>query len=111
MIPSFPIRANRVSSYSNHRPYAGYPIIKNWRCFPYQAATAPAPGDRYTRGFLIGRQRIFSLFIALTYVMTSPTWPLSSRRLMQLLESIHRSLCQRATINQGLVVLSQLVME
>lgn len=42
----------------------------------HQAATVPAPGDRYTRGFLTGRPRIFSLFMALTYAMTSPTWPL-----------------------------------
>ncbi len=42
----------------------------------HQAATAPAPGDRYTRGFLTGRPRVFSLFMALTYAMTSPTWPL-----------------------------------
>ena len=42
----------------------------------HQATTAPAPSDRYTRGFLTGRPRVFSLFMALTYAMTSPTWPL-----------------------------------
>lgn len=41
-----------------------------------QVMTSPAPGDRYTRGFLTGRARVFSLFMALTYAMTSPTWPL-----------------------------------
>ncbi len=41
-----------------------------------QVMTSPAPGDRYTRGFLTGRPRVFSLFMALTYAMTSPTWPL-----------------------------------
>ena len=41
-----------------------------------QVMTSPAPGDRYTWGFLTGRPRIFSLFMALTYAMTSPTWPL-----------------------------------
>ncbi|MGL4353644.1 MAG: hypothetical protein ACRCTP_06920, partial [Aeromonas popoffii] len=38
-----------------------------------QVMTSPAPGDRYTRGFLTGRPRVFSLFIALTYAITSPT--------------------------------------
>lgn len=42
----------------------------------HQATTAPAPGDRYTRALLTGRPRVFNLFMALTYVMTSPTWPL-----------------------------------
>lgn len=42
----------------------------------HQVMTSPAPGDRYTRGFLTGRPRVFSLFMALTYAMTSPTWPL-----------------------------------
>ncbi len=48
------------------------------RCFPNQPAslTSPAPGDRYTRGVLTDRPRVFSLFMALTYAMTSPTWPL-----------------------------------
>ncbi len=41
-----------------------------------QVMTSLAPGDRYTRGFLTGRPRVFSLFMALTYAMTSPTWPL-----------------------------------
>ncbi|WP_290435334.1 hypothetical protein, partial [Aeromonas caviae] len=35
----------------------------------HQATTAPAPSDRYTRGFLTGRPRVFSLFMALTYAM------------------------------------------
>jgi hypothetical protein len=39
----------------------------------HQATTAPAPSDRYTRGFLIGRPRVFSLLIAPTYAITSPT--------------------------------------
>ncbi|MFB2865732.1 hypothetical protein [Aeromonas sp. MdU4] len=39
-----------------------------------QATTAPAPNNRYTRGFLTGIPRVFSLFMALTYAMTSPTW-------------------------------------
>ena len=42
----------------------------------HQATTAPAPSDRYTRGFLTGRPRVLSLFMALTYAITSPTWPL-----------------------------------
>ncbi|MFQ1815843.1 hypothetical protein ACK36E_16560 [Aeromonas veronii] len=41
-----------------------------------QVMTSPALGNRYTRGFLTGRPRVFSLFMALTYAMTSPTWPL-----------------------------------
>lgn len=41
-----------------------------------------APSDRYTWGFLTGRPRVFSLFIALTYAITSPTWPLYFRRLI-----------------------------
>ncbi|AYK19235.1 hypothetical protein C0073_016370 [Aeromonas veronii] len=41
-----------------------------------QVMTFPAPGERYTRGFLTGRPRAFSLFIAHTYTMASPTWPL-----------------------------------
>ncbi len=39
----------------------------------HQATTAPAPSDRYTRGFLTGRPRVFSLLIAPTYAITSPT--------------------------------------
>ncbi|QHE45154.1 hypothetical protein GO994_06150 [Aeromonas salmonicida subsp. salmonicida] len=38
-----------------------------------QIMISPAPSDRYTRGFLTGRPRVFSLFIALTYAITSPT--------------------------------------
>jgi hypothetical protein len=38
-----------------------------------QVMTSPAPGDRYTRGFLTGRPRVFSLLIAPTYAITSPT--------------------------------------
>ncbi|WP_239413598.1 MgtC/SapB family protein [Aeromonas salmonicida] len=38
-----------------------------------QIIISPAPSDRYTRGFLTGRPRVFSLFIALTYAITSPT--------------------------------------
>ncbi|MGL5036701.1 MAG: IS30 family transposase [Aeromonas sp.] len=41
-----------------------------------QVMTSPAPCDRYTWGFLTGRPRVFSLFIALTYAITSPTCPL-----------------------------------
>ncbi len=49
-----------------------------WHCFPNQPAvmTSPAPSDRYTRGFLTGMPSVFSLFMALTCAMTSPTWPL-----------------------------------
>ncbi|TNI85016.1 hypothetical protein CF133_08715, partial [Aeromonas salmonicida] len=36
-----------------------------------QIMISPAPSDRYTRGFLTGRPRVFSLFIALTYAITS----------------------------------------
>ena len=39
-----------------------------------QVMTSPAPANRYTRGFLTGRPRVFSLL--LTYAMTSHTWPL-----------------------------------
>ena len=39
----------------------------------HQVTTAPAPSDRYTRGFLTGRPRVFSLLIAPTYAITSPT--------------------------------------
>lgn len=42
----------------------------------HQATTAPAPSDRYTRGFLTGRPRVLGLFMALTYAITYPTWPL-----------------------------------
>ncbi|WP_262364714.1 MgtC/SapB family protein [Aeromonas sobria] len=38
-----------------------------------QVMTSPALGDRYTRGFLTGRPRVFSLLIAPTYAITSPT--------------------------------------
>ena len=41
-----------------------------------QVMTSPALGDCYTWGFLTGRPSVFSLFIALTYAITSPTWPL-----------------------------------
>ena len=41
-----------------------------------QVMISPAPSDRYTRGFLTGRPRVLSLFMALTYAITSPTWPL-----------------------------------
>ncbi|WP_439835408.1 hypothetical protein, partial [Aeromonas enteropelogenes] len=36
-----------------------------------QVMTSPALGDRYTRGCLTGSSRVFSLFMALTYAMTS----------------------------------------
>ena len=39
----------------------------------HQVKTTPTPSDRYTRRFLTGRPRVFSLFIALTYAITSPT--------------------------------------
>ncbi len=42
----------------------------------HQVMTSSVPDDRYTRGFLTGKPRVFSLFMALTYAMTSPTWPL-----------------------------------
>lgn len=38
-----------------------------------QVMISPAPGDRYTRDFLTGRPSVFSLFIAPTYAITSPT--------------------------------------
>jgi hypothetical protein len=36
-------------------------------------SASPAPSDRYTRSFLAGRPRVFSLLIAPTYAITSPT--------------------------------------
>ena len=39
----------------------------------HQVTTSPAPSDRYTRGFLTGRPRVFNLLIAPTYAITSPT--------------------------------------
>ncbi len=38
-----------------------------------QVMTFPAPSNRYIRGFLKGRPRVFSLLIAPTYAITSPT--------------------------------------
>ena len=35
----------------------------------HQATTAPVPGERYTRGFLTGRPRVLSLFMALGCVL------------------------------------------
>jgi len=42
----------------------------------HQATTSPAPRDCYIWGCLTGKPRVFSLFIAFTYAITSPTWPL-----------------------------------
>ncbi|MGL5523582.1 MAG: hypothetical protein ACRDCY_06945, partial [Aeromonas veronii] len=54
----------------------GYSVYLRVALLPKSASSHdfPCPGNRYTRGFLTGRPRVFSLFMALTYAMTSPTW-------------------------------------